>query len=220
MRLKWLKAPPTTHPPDKLTMERHVLAFLILALPQICFAGVPTLVAKVDLESPITLIRVTPDGKRAVALVRSPTDRLSGLKVIDISVPETPITKGFFASPFGQLALAPNGRQALLLIELEKEKFDTATRHEIIAVDLSNPDEPKEQWRREVLARKVVLAKDASAYAASQPSTSKQGRWQTTIKWVNGARPETVLEESEWTYRRHYRSRIARGASRPMAPSR
>ncbi|OGP94243.1 MAG: hypothetical protein A2Z19_05085 [Deltaproteobacteria bacterium RBG_16_54_18] len=189
---------------NKLTIGRYVFAFILLVFPTICLAAVPTLIGTIDLNAPITQLRVTPDGKRAVVMLQPSGNQSWGMRVIDTSNPQKPILKGFL-DVLGKLALSPDGRQALILKEIEKEKYDTPTRHEIIAIDLSNPDSPKVQWRREILARKVVLADDASAYAASMPSKIEpkpgEGKiWQTVISWTRNDRPESVVEEAKHTY--------------------
>jgi len=179
---------------------KHRIAFVCaLALPGLCSAAAPAMVGQIDAGAPITQLRISADGKLAVAFLQPSGDLPWGIRVIDTSVPEKPVLRGFIgaASP-GRLVLAPDGRQALLLTELEKEAFDTETRHEIVAIDLSNPDAPKPSWRREILARRVVLADDASAYAASQRSKTEEGHWQTVITWANGGRPDAVMEEAGW----------------------
>ncbi len=184
---------------DKLTVGRYIFAVILLVLPTICEADVLKLIGRIDLNAPITQLRVTPDGKRAVALLQPSGTQTGGIRVIDTSLPGKPIIKGFLAVS-GTLVLSRDGKQALILSEIEKEKPDTATRHEIISIDLSNLDSPKKRWRREVVARKVVLADDASAYAISIPSKKKPEKgqwqiWQTVISWIGNDRREAVVEE-------------------------
>lgn len=163
-------------------------------------AQVPMLVGKIDLNAPIAGLFVTPDGKRAVALLQASGNLASGIRIIDTSMPEKLTMKGFLAVT-GELALSPDGKQALILRQLEKREPHTATRHEIISIDLSNPDSPKIAWRREIMARKVVLADDASAYAASSPSKKKPEKgewqtWQTAVTWIGKKRPDTIIKEA------------------------
>ena len=181
-------------------MKRWFFFLIALAFPALCFAATPAMVGKVDLGAPVTQLRASADGKLAVAFLQPSGDLPWGLRVIDTSVPEKPVPRGFIgaASP-ALVVLAPDGRQALLLAEVEKKEHNTETRHEIVAIDLSNPDAPKPSWRREILAREVVLADDARAYAASQRSKTQEGRWQTAITWVSGERPDAVAEEPEWS---------------------
>lgn len=182
---------------NSLSIVRYALGLLLIALPTICSAAAPALLGAIDVQAPITQIRVTSDGKRVVALVQPLGNKQWEMRIIDTSHPEMPILKGSLNSGPGNLALALDGQYALVLVQPESGKFGATTSHEIIAVDLSNPYEPKERWRRIILARKVILADDASAYAASQPSHLKQDRWQTTVTWVNSERPETIVEEAE-----------------------
>lgn len=113
----------------------------------------------------------------------------------------------------GGLALSPDGRRALVLLLPEPEKFNTATRHRLLALDLSEPDAPRELWRRELHARQVLLAPDASAWAVSAPAsrdatptspatTTPQAKttrtpdtWATTVTWLDAARPPVVLPD-------------------------
>jgi hypothetical protein len=180
-------------------MKRRIALVCALALPGLCSAAPPAIVGQIDAGAAITQLRVSADGKLAVAFLQPSGDLPWGIRVIDTTVPEKPVLRGFIgaASP-GRVVMAPDGRQALLLTELEKGAFDTETRHEIVAIDLSNPDAPKPSWRREILAREVVLADDASVYAASQRSKTREG-WQTTISWASGEHPDAVLDEVRWS---------------------
>ena len=74
-------------------------------------------------------------------------------------------------------------------------KFNAPTRHEIVVVDLSDPRRPRVRSRLEVSASEVVLARDASAYAVSRPSTSRDGQWETLVHWVDGKREDILLEQ-------------------------
>lgn len=179
-------------------MNRCGYFFLLLAVPTMCPAAAPTPVGKIELNAPLAALRASWDGKRAVALLLGSEDRPGGLAVIDTSTPQAPIARGFLADVSGSLVVAPDGRRALIVTQLEEEKFNTATRHEVIAVDISDADRPKVAWRRESAARSVVLAPDATAYAASEPVRSKEGMWRTTINWVSGNRPALIVEESPY----------------------
>ena len=180
-------------------MKHRIALVCALALPGLCSAAAPAMVGQIDAGATITQLRISADGKLAVAFLQPSGDLPWGIRVIDTSVPEKSVLRGFIgATSPGRVVLAPDGHQALLLTELEKEALDTETRHEIVAIDLSNPDAPKPSWRREIRARKVVLADDASAYAASQRSKTGDG-WQTTISWVNGEHPDAVVDEARWS---------------------
>ncbi len=180
-----------------MIMRCFVIVLLIHFCPLISSADIPTFFTKIDLEAPLIRMCVTPDGHRMVALVGSTGERPGGLKIIDSPQSQMPVVKGFLPNVSGVLVLAPDGNHALILAQGAPPKFDAATYHQLIAVDLSVPDRPEVRWRRDILARRVILADDASAYAASQPSKTQSDRWQTVVNSLKVGRPEIILEEAK-----------------------
>lgn len=176
-------------------MNGRAIFLLFLSIPATCLAAAPTLIGKVDLRAPPYALSVSSDGKRAVALLERSADAAAGLVVIDTSVPSAPVARGFLPGVSGiDLALGHDGESALVLVRLEEQKYNTATRHEVVAIDVSAPDAPKVAWRRELMAQQVVLAPDAAAYAASEPPPETDGRWQSKVIWLDATRPAVTVE--------------------------
>lgn len=171
----------------------HTL-ILLLFLPCISLAAVPSLVGVIDLGALVASARVSADGKMVVAMAKASGGRPAGMMVIDTSDPERPLRRGFLPV-FGDLALSSDGRHGLVVVQMEKGQFAKAARREIVAVDLTDPDNPKERSRRELLARSVALAADASAYAVSRPTKGKKNPWETAVARIDGGRPEMVVDE-------------------------
>jgi hypothetical protein len=174
------------------------LALVGLGMADVGGAAVSVPLGQIDVGAPIEDLRATPDGHRVLLVVASTSGSPAGVRVIDTSRPDKPAVKGFLALAPGvrhRIALAPNGRTALVTTEVEPSKYRTATPYDIRFVDLSDPISLKEVWRRRVVSRYLSLAENASGYAVSQDNGDKDFPWDTVIKWVDPGRANTVIEK-------------------------
>lgn len=193
----------------------RALAALALGLPGTGFAIAPAPAGQLALAAPVAQLRAASQAPRLAALLQAGGGQPAGLLVLDGPGPapdgalQPPAARGFLSlavGAAGALALSPDGRRALVLLLPEPEKFNTATRHLLLALDLSEPDAPRELWRRELRARQVLLAPGAGAWAASAAaaggdasSTSdtpgKPDKWATTVTWLDAAHPPRVVPD-------------------------
>jgi hypothetical protein len=178
-------------------MRRLMLAGVMVLAPLVSPAATPGLVGALDLDAPVHALRVTPDARVAVALVGPSGGRPGGLRVIDGSAPAKPVLKGSLAGLSGALALSPDGRQALVAIQSDPARHPTAARWQVVVVDLSDLDHPREVRRLDLQVQDVVLAGNGQALAAVQPVPGGPGRWQATVQWVAGDRQPILVEGAE-----------------------
>lgn len=184
----------------------RALAAVALGLPGAGFAIAPAPAGQLTLAAPVAQLRAASQAPRLAALLQAGGGP-AGLLVLDAAGtepsqgPQLPVPRGFLAlgaapnpPAAGALALSPDGRRALVLLLPEPEKFNTATRHLLLALDLSEPDAPRELWRREPRARQVLLAPDAGAWAVSA-AAGTPGKWATTVSWLDAARPPVVVPD-------------------------
>jgi len=175
----------------RLALVGCAITFMALAVPDIAAALAPRLVSETELPGSISQLRVTSDGMRVVVLMEwLPPDFKTQLAVLDVDSKNNVVAKGLIALDIqgGDLALTPEGRQALVSARLK-----TRDSQALIAVDLSNADQPKELWRRVINARNLTLAGDASAYAASEPSEDHSEQYRIKVRWLTQQRPDLVL---------------------------
>src|SRR5581483_11451042 len=166
----------------RLALVGCAITFMALAVPDIAAALAPRLVSETELPGSISQLRVTSDGMRVVVLMEwLPPDFKTQLAVLDVDSKNNVVAKGLIALDIqgGDLALTPEGRQALVSARLK-----TRDSQALIAVDLSNADQPKELWRRVINARNLTLAGDASAYAASEPSEDHSEQYRIKVRWL------------------------------------
>lgn len=178
-------------------MRGLMLAGVVVLAPLVSPAATPGLVGALELDAPVQALRVTPDARVAVALVGPSGGRPGGLRVIDGAAPAKPQLKGSLAGLSGALALSPDGRQALVAIQSDPARHPTAARWQVVVVDLSDLDHPREVRRLELQVHDVVLAGNGQALAAVQPVPGGPGRWQATVQWVAGNRQPILLEGAE-----------------------
>lgn len=177
------------------------------------FADTLTLVKSVHLSAPIwSAHSASSDGSRVVVQLRGTDKRPSGLQVIDTFDIQHPRLAGFIPLPNHEeialsggsgkeeIALSSDGKLALVAIATEKEIFRKETGHDVIALDLSDANNPKEIWRKSLSARKVSLSADANAYAYSKLSTTNPKIWETTVIFVKDTEKPIVLKESEYSF--------------------
>jgi len=147
------------------------------------------------------------NGSRVLVHLAPLQSRPAGLQIYDVTEPRRPVGKGFFPLPLNaELSLSDDGTRALVLVAPERRPIDQALPHEIIAIDLSDPGDPKETLRRRVDARRAVMAPDASAYAVSVPADRQSGKWQMEISWPGETRPSLVIQEGMWSGASYYLS--------------
>jgi hypothetical protein len=175
------------------------LAFIGLwGFATLCYAATPQLVDKIRLDAPIVSGKTSEDARRIVIQTQGSDGRSPRLQIFEKADALRYEQRGFIAlEGNGEFVLSPDGQRALVHLLNEKQQYNKATRHLIIEIDLTRPAAPAEANRREVTARKVVLAPDASSYATSQPS-ERAGRWQTRVQWVGNPRDPLILEESDY----------------------
>jgi len=178
---------------------KRILFFVLGCVAFSCFADYPVFVSSVRLSAPPTTGRTSADGKRFVTLLQAKDKQPSGLQVVDMSDILNPKLRGFLAISSGELALSEDGNTALLLIATEREVFNKETNHEIAAIDLTDPNDPKELWHKKLVARKVILSASANAYAYSKLSSAKQDRWVTYVNFVKGSAAPLTIEEDQYS---------------------
>lgn len=180
-----------------------MLGVLLLLLPDHVLAAIPspTFLGKIEVGATIWQARASADEHRLVARVGS------SLRVIDISHPEKPVVQGTLDNVTGDLFLARDGRRGLLVDPPlgVHGPGDREIRRVIYSLDISDPQHPKISERREVTARYLAVADDASAYAASQRNPDYESspgkpdvQWRTTITWTAGIHAPVVIEDEQW----------------------
>lgn len=158
-------------------------------------AEMPILLGQLNVDAPMESILVTPDGKRLVVQLQAAQGKGAGILIVDSSNPERPTILGqVVVEKNSKLVMSPDGKRLLLAVETEKPDLYKAGSYQLTAIDISNPQQPKQEWQRSVVAQKIILAPDASAYAFAQPAQDKRRRqWDTVIAWVDGKRDPVTL---------------------------
>jgi hypothetical protein len=150
-------------------------------------------------EGRIDRAAASASGSRVLLLIAPWESRPAGLHIVDSTDFRRPRLTGFFPLPLNaRFALSEDGRRALILNAPEREQYNQALPHEIIAIDLSDPRSPKEVLRRTVVARGAVIAPDASAYAISAPA-AQSGQWQLEVGWPGETRFSITIPEGDWS---------------------
>lgn len=126
-----------------------------------------------------------------------PESGLPSLRVFDISKPEHLLPRGVMALPktmMDQIGVSPDGRWALLVSQERPPKFEEEVKYTLMLIDLANPAQPKSKWSKEVVAARVALAPDTSAYVFMKlPDRNKRGGDTTKI---NVVRINNAIEHS------------------------
>jgi hypothetical protein len=167
--------------PHDVTTKWLIGAILLFASLLVAAFPQPARTGSLPLPAPMAAARAVADGSRLVVLLQH--DAGSALHVIDTSDQTQPRMVGSlsFAGSHGDLALTEDGRTALL--DLWKEAIPNTGKpsHDLIEVDLSDPERPRVQWQEHVSAGGVALSSDASAFAFSRESVEKPGQWELVV---------------------------------------
>jgi hypothetical protein len=168
-----------------------VALVICFGAPPIALSATAVRLGEIDLggTGAILVIRATPDGRRAVVVVRR-SDSVAEVHVVDTSQPDTPQLEGSVAIDVGkaegvfmQMALSPDGRRALFA-----NRTQEINKSYITLVDLSDPKAPSVLWRKEITALGTFtgLADDASAYAATTPSGDQRYPFSIVVTSLSG----------------------------------
>ncbi len=177
-----------------------LIAIFFMITTTTCKAAMPKLVGELELGAPIIGVQFAADGGRGVAQLRAADGRPPGLQIIDISGPGKLVPRGFVSiEQNGAMALTPNGKMLLLLTLPKNESYARATPHRVTAFDLSDANQPKVLWRRDIMATAAVLAPNASGYIAREVSGPDRATWKSIITWVNKKRPPIILNDDKFS---------------------
>jgi len=160
-------------------------------------AATPQVLGAIDLPAPVFSAKASQDGRRLVVQLGGREGRVPGLQLLERVDGGGYELRDFIAlEGNGPLALSPDGRKALLHVQRESGQFNKAIAHVIFELDLARP---AQVVRRELTARRVVLAPDASAYAASEAS-GVPGKWRMRVNWPGASRAPVVVDESDYFF--------------------
>lgn len=180
--------------------DRVIAAVVLFGVSLVASSATPTLIGTAQLSGTLASGRSSSDGRLLVVELRDSNQQSSRLQVIDTSNVTAPRLLGLVALPkINRLALTSDGTLALAEVQTEKERYNQNTGHEIIAIDLSDATRPREKWRRLVRGRKVVLARDASAFAYSRVSLKNPDGWETIVVLVANPDKQIAVEEDPFT---------------------
>jgi hypothetical protein len=168
---------------------RFIAAPLLAVVPVIAQAAVAAPPAAVlvpqgalPLPAPVSAVRSSADGTRLVIQLQATAASPAMLQVVDTTDASRPIVLGTMALDHpAELALSGDGRLAVLVTQPERAMYNRETAHDVSAVDLSDPRNPRVLWRHPVAAAQVAVAARAGAYAYSRRSAAAQGQWETVV---------------------------------------
>jgi hypothetical protein len=127
-----------------------------------------------ELPAKPTILRVTPDHRVAIMVLRDETSEISQRAIVlELSTLAAPAVRSNFSiqGHVEQLEISPDGATTVFLVDRKNSK--SAPRWGIVAMDLANPGKPVERWRHELSTyqpltkEQVSITSDASVYAVS-----------------------------------------------------
>ncbi|SHN23049.1 hypothetical protein [Rhizobacter sp. OV335] len=145
-------------------------------------AAAVTPLAALDLQELVVDARASADGKRFVVVSQHADGKGATLRILDATDPAQLRESGTLDLPSpAAMALSADGRNALFVVTGPPGNHQTAIDHEVIAVDLTTPIQPRVRWREHYLARNLVLAAQAGRFAYTRPGSGKPDEWETAV---------------------------------------
>jgi len=173
---------------------RYLVGTAILIFSALSMAA-PAPGGALRLDSPVGLGRAASAGGLFVVLFEGGKDKPAGLQIIDAADSQNPRPRGFLALPGAkQLEISPDGKLALVVIPPELPIREEAA-FQLIALDLADPDAPKEAWRETVMTIRVSLAPSANAFAYSRVVDKDKGIRETVVVPTANRQSRTALRE-------------------------
>ena len=189
---------PSPHP-RTIMIARYFIGTFILIFSLFSMA-VPAPGGALRLDSPVALGRATATGGLFVVLLEGGKDQPGGLQIIDAADSRQPRLRGFLALPGAkQLAVAADGKLALAVVPQSELPYGKEVAFQVIALDLTNPDVPKEAWRETVTTTRVTLAPGATAFAYSRVVDRDKGIRETIVVPTADRQSRTALRDL-WFY--------------------
>ena len=178
-----------------IMLARLAIATAILIFSALSMAA-PALGGALQLESPVSLGRAASAGGLFVVLFEGGKDKPAGLQIIDAADSQHPRPRGFFALPGAkQLEIAADGKQAMVVIPPSEQHYSKETAFQVIALDLTDPDTPKETWRETVTTTQVTLAPGATVFAYSHVVDRNKGTSETIVVPTANRQSRTALRD-------------------------
>lgn len=176
-------------------LARLYIATAILIFSALSMAA-PAPGGALQLESPVSLGRAASAGGLFVVLVEGGKDKPAGLRIIDAADSQHPRLRGFLALPGAkQLEIAADGKLALVVIPPPVGSYGMEAAFQVIALDLTNPDTPKETWRETVMTTQVTLAPGATVFAYSHVVDRDKGTSETIVVPTANRQSRTALRD-------------------------
>ena len=173
----------------KFLVGTAILVFSVLSV------AAPAPGGALRLESLVSLGRAASAGGLFVVLFEGGKDKPAGLRIIDAADSQNPRPRGFLTLPGAkQLEISANGKLALVVIPPELPIREEAA-FRVIALDLADPDAPKEAWRETVMTIRVSLAPNATAFAYSRVVDKDKGIRETVVVPTANRQFRTALRD-------------------------
>lgn len=181
----------------------YIFAVLFALLVGTCAAQTPDLVGTTPLSGQsIGYGLASADGKRFVTVLSGKNTQPSRLQVIDTSDPQHPKALGSLPVAAGTWALSDDGALAVFIVATARPQYGKDIAHDVIAIDLKDPNQPRELWRKKIEARAVAVSSSANAYAYSSSIPGNPGqavKWRTTVEYVNGQHPVIAIDDPQYS---------------------
>jgi hypothetical protein len=158
------------------------LLAVVPAMAQAASAAVLVPLGVLPLPAPVSAARSSADGTRLVVQLQATAASPAMLQVVDTTDASQPRVLGALVLDHpAELALSGDGRAAVLVTQPQRALYNRETAHEVSAVDLSDPRNPRVLWRQQVAAAQVVVAAQAGSYAYSRRSAAAEGQWEAVV---------------------------------------
>lgn len=158
-----------------------------------------TPLAGLDLQESVVDARASVDGKRFVIVSQHADGKGATLRVLDATDPARLRESGTLELPIpAVMALSTDGRHALFAAVARRDAPDAPSDHEVIAVDLTAPAQPRVRWREHYLARSIVLAAQAGRFAYVRPVPGKTDEWETAVVSAEDRRTVRVIATDQY----------------------
>lgn len=158
------------------------LLAVVPAMAQAASAAVLVPLGVLPLPAPVSAARSSAEGTRLVVQLQATAASPPMLQVVDTADASRPRLLGAMALDHpAEMALSGDGRLAVLVMQPERAMYNRETAHNVSAVDLSDPRNPRVLWRHPVAAAQVAVAARAGSYAYSRRPAAAADQWETVV---------------------------------------